>query len=91
MHFREIAQLTHQVFSLEDIINGAFQPGKNDWGKIVEIDNTAEIAKVFKKCKTKMICFADRDNMTDDEVISAERRLEALFEEVFPEKSMFEK
>ena len=37
-----------------------------------------------------MICLSDRDDMTEEEVDTANRNLEICFEQIFPQMSMFE-
>lgn len=88
---RDISQITHQIFSIEDILSGNFEPGKNNWGKCVNIENTDQIKAIYQDMNQKMICLVDRDNMSDLEITAVNNRLTLLFERIFPEKSSFER
>lgn len=88
---RDIHQLTHQIYSIEDILSGSFVPAKNDWGTIVQIENMDAIRWTYESKRHKMICFSDRDNMTEEEVASVNSQLTTFFEGVFPKVSAFEK
>jgi hypothetical protein len=88
---RDIRQITHQIYSIEDILNGNFIPTRNDWGNIVQIENLDAIRWAYESRQHKMICFSDRDNMTEEEVASVNSQLTAFFEGVFPKVSAFEK
>lgn len=88
---RDIHQITHQIFSIEDILSGNFEPGRNNWGYCVSIEDTDWIEAVYRNMDKKMICLIDRDDMSDAEIASVNERLVSLFERIFPEKSSFEK
>ncbi len=88
---RDFHQITHQIFSIEDILQGNFEPAKANWGACVAIENIWEIANVYQSKKVKMICLFDRDNLTSEEVDRIDRELIALYEGIFPNKSQFEK
>lgn len=88
---RDIHQITHQIYSIEDILSGNFVPEKNNWGNIVSIENIGAIRWVYESRAYKMICLSDRDNMTTDEIESVNRDLAVFFEEVFPATCDFEK
>lgn len=88
---RDIHQITHQIYSIEDILNGHFVPEKNDWGTIILIENTGAIRWAYESGAYKMICLADRDNMTAEEVEDANRSLIELYEQIFPKTCAFEK
>ncbi|MCI5480696.1 MAG: stealth family protein [Lachnospiraceae bacterium] len=88
---RDITQITHQIFSIEDILSGNFEPGKNNWGICVNIEDTERIKEEYKTKYRKMICLFDKDNMSDAEISSVDKGLVHLFEQIFPEKSGFEK
>ena len=88
---RSIHQITHQIFSIEDILNGNFEPERFNWGQCVLIENTAQIEAIYRAKNQKMICLADRDNMSGAEIASVNERLVCLFEQFFPERSSFEK
>lgn len=88
---REIHQITHQIYSIEDILNGNFEPEKPDWGTCVMIDDIQGIAQAYRSGQGKMICLFDRDNLTATEVIETDKKLTELFEGLFPDKSSFEK
>ena len=88
--FRDIHQLTHQIYSAEDILAGDFVPERNDWGGIVSIEDIEAIRRSYAGRMNKMICLSDRDDMTEEEVDTANRNLEICFEQIFPQMSMFE-
>ena len=88
---RDISQITHQIFSIEDILSGNFEPARNNWGHCVNIEDTDQIEVVYRAKNQKMICLVDRDNMSDVEIASVNDRLIHLFECIFHEKSSFEK
>ena len=88
---RNIHQITHQIFSIEDILNGNFEPERFNWGQCVLIENTAQIEAIYRAKNQKMICLADRDNMSGAEIASVNEQLVGLFEQFFPERSSFEK
>ena len=87
--FRDIHQITHQLFSIEDIINGRFEPSVNDWGVNIGIEDSNTIDKVLTNRQTKMFCLFD-GNYDDEIVRQINRNLEEVFEKHFPEKSSFE-
>lgn len=87
---RDIHQLTHQIYSIEDILNGNFVPAPSDWGTIVNIEDIAAIRSTYGSRRYKMLCLSDRDNMTENEVISVNSQIATLFEEIFPKSSDFE-
>lgn len=88
--FRDIHQITHQIFSIEDILNGNFEPSISDWGKCIPIDSPQQIIDAYKSRKTKMICLCDRDNLSKEEIHAINEALRDSFEQFFPEKSVFE-
>lgn len=88
---RDIHQITHQIYSIEAILSGQFVPEKNDWGSIVLIENTGAIRWAYESRAYKMICLADRDDMTPEEVDTVNRSLTELYEQIFPNASAFEK
>lgn len=88
---RDIHQLTHQIYSIEDILQGNFVPARNDWGTIVNIENVDAIQWAYESRQYKMICLSDRDNMTEEEVVSVNNQLTSFFEEIFQKVSAFEK
>ena len=88
---RDIHQVTHQIYSMEDILSGNFVPEKNDWGTIVLIENATAIRRAYESRRYKMICLSDRDNMTHDEVELVNQHLKSLFEQIFPKACTFEK
>lgn len=88
---RDIHQITHQIYSIEDILSGNFVPEKNDWGTIILIENMGALRWAYESRANKMICLADRDNVTPEEVESINRSLTELFEQIFPKISVFEK
>lgn len=87
---RDIHQITHQIYSIEDILQGNFVPARNDWGTIVNIENMEAIRWAYESRQHKMIGLSDRDNMTTEEVDSVNRQLIALFDGIFPKVSAFE-
>lgn len=87
---REFHQITHQIFSIEDILHGNFEPSQADWGTCLAIDNIPGIAAAYQTRSNKMICLFDRDNLTDAELEHIDQQLISLFEDIFPEKSDFE-
>lgn len=87
---RDIHQITHQIFSIEDILNGNFEPSEADWGTCIAIDDILGISSAYQTGKGKMICLFDRDNLSEEEVIRIDRQLVQLFEGIFSEKSCFE-
>lgn len=88
---RDFHQITHQIFSIEDILQGNFEPAKPDWGTCVAIENTQEISNVYRNQQVKMICLFDRDNLTSDEIKRIDAELIEFYDTVFPNKSEFEK
>lgn len=88
---RDIHQITHQIFSIEDILNGNFEPEKDDWGYCVRIEDIDQIEIVYRNKSKKMICLFDRDNMSASEIVSINEQLTKLYERIFPKKSLFEK
>ncbi len=87
---RDIHQITHQIFSIEDILNGNFEPSRPDWGQCILIDDIPAIRKAYESRTGKMICLFDRDNLSEEEVERIDGELTALFESIFPKRSAFE-
>lgn len=87
---RDIHQITHQIYSVEDILQGNFVPVGNDWGTVVNIEDLEALRRAYESRRHKMICFSDRDNMTAEEVDAVNRQLIALFDGIFPKVSAFE-
>ena len=67
-----------------------FYPEKNDWGNIVPIEDIKTIQHIYEGKKYKMICLADRDDLTLEEMEDTNRKLIDMFEKFFPEASEFE-
>ena len=88
--FRDIHQLTHQLFSIEDIISGNYIPCKDDWGCNIFLENAQRISEAYEKQDKKMICLFDRDNYSDRETDDINNKLKNTFEQFLHEKSMFE-
>lgn len=88
--FRNINQITHQIFSIEDILNGNFYPIKEEWGDCIALENTVEIRNAYKYRKKKMICLFDRDDFTEEEIKLINQETMAVFQEFMPQKSLFE-
>lgn len=88
--FRDIHQITHQIFSIEDILNGNFEPSVSDWGRCILIDSSQQIVDAYKSRKTKMICLFDRDDMSKEEIDKTNKVLRDSFEQLLSEKSSFE-
>ena len=89
--FRNIHQITHQVFSIEDIISGNFIPSEDNWGTNIMFDDTDGIFAAYKNQTKKMICLFDRDNYTEEEINNININLRAVFDKFLPDKSMFER
>ncbi len=88
---REIHQITHQICSIEDILNGNFEPSRPDWGQCIAIDNIMAIKEAYTTRSGKMICLFDRDNLTVEQVEKIDNELITLYDEIFPRKSSFER
>lgn len=88
---RDFHQITHQIFSIEDILQGNFEPAKPDWGACVAIDSIQEIYDLYRNKQVKMICLFDRDNLTSDEIKRIDAELIECYEAIFHNKSGFEK
>ncbi len=86
---RDIHQLTHQIFSVEDIISGRFEPSKLDWGSNIAVEDTEGLRNAFINKETKMICLFD-GNYDDELARKINDELEKVFEEFLPNKSSFE-
>lgn len=88
---RHVSQITHQIFSIEDILRGEFEPGADDWGVCVNIEDGQTIRDVYMRKAYKMICLSDRDNMTQQEIDTTEENLTRILGEWFPHRSCFER
>jgi hypothetical protein len=88
---RDFHQITHQIFSIEDILQGNFEPSKADWGTCLAIDDFIGIAGAFSTGRGKMICLFDRDNIMNEERETIDKRLTELFDGIFPNQSAFER
>lgn len=88
---RDIRQITHQIYSIEDILNGNFEPCEADWGTLLAIDDIQGIRAAYQMQQTKMICLFDRDNLTNEEIDKIDQELIALFGRILPTPSSFEK
>ncbi len=88
---RDIHQITHQIFSIEDILSGNFEPSKSDWGQCIAIEDLQSIKKAYENHYSKMICLFDRDNLTPEEVVNIDTELIGVFNSIFQKKSAFEK
>lgn len=89
--FRNINQITHQIFSIEDILNGNFYPIADEWGSCVAIEDTKALKNAYKSRKKKMVCLFDRDNFTEEEIVTVNKKMVSVFEEFLFSKSEFEK
>lgn len=87
---RDIHQLAHQLFSVEDIINGNFEPSANDWGAQLNIENTDGIKTVLQSKRYKMFCLFDTNYDDVATINRIDADLKGVFEARFPNKSSFE-
>ncbi len=88
--FRDIHQITHQLFSIEDMLNGHFEPSRCDWGTCLKINDYGKIAEAYESGATKMICLFDGGNYTEEEIETINEGLVKTFTRFLPDKSSFE-
>lgn len=88
--FRNFSGVNHWLARYWQICEGDFNPRKT-LGKsfVVTIDNCEEVAQVIKGQKEQMICI--NEDCTPEEFEKIKLVINKAFEELFPEKSSFEK
>ena len=88
--FRSDSNVNHWVFKDWQLATGQFYPRSPRFGKMFLKKIDDEIIETVKKKKYKMVCINDVD-CTDDEFIKSKKMIIDAFDELFPEKSSFEK
>lgn len=90
--FRTYTDMTHLLFTVENLISGNFAPVKvSHFGEIIDMKNFEGISHLFFSQERRMVCFTDSNAYTDEDEICINRTLNEMFEKVFPQKSIFER
>lgn len=87
--FRTQMDVSQWVFKYWQLVSGSFYPQWINYSKFIEIYNTEEIRKVLKQKKTKQICLNDCESINDIKLLKD--KIIGIFQEVFPEKSSYER
>lgn len=92
--FRTSQDIMHQIFTGYELVNGTFNPIKNDYyGKMigVEPNEIAIISDVVKNKKYKSLCINDCEKISDEMFITARTQLQSIMQNEFNKKSEYEK
>lgn len=92
--FRTPTDVMHQIFQLWEMCEGDFEPVERDhYGNppVSLIEHLSKIEKDFKNHTKMMICVNDHEGINDQLFHVLSLKLKDMFEELFPEKSSFEK
>ena len=88
--FRSKQDITIYLVRYFQNLEGWFSPRKSNFGKHYVIsDCNDKMIKDIKKKKHKMICINDDENIADFE--KTKKEINQAFNEILPEKSLFEK
>lgn len=88
--FRNNENLNHWIFKNWQLVSGKFLPRSSSIGKMYFKKIDDEIIKTIENKKYKIVCINDVE-CTDEEFIEQKQKLINAFENIFPEKSSFEK
>lgn len=89
--FRSTSDITIWLIRYYSLVNGTFSVRSPRVGKIYDVlDNFAEIKKDIEKGKHKMIVINDNSKISDTQFQILSETLRHLFQEKFPQKSLFE-
>lgn len=88
--FRSSADINQFVFKFWQLLSGNFEPyNKKHCGRALSAGrNTEEICQMIQKRGCKLLCINDSDVKDFTET---QQKINAAFEKVFPEKSIYEK
>ena len=87
--FRDKKCVTHWVMKNWRFCEGQFEPRSIRWGKSYAIGADSAMLQELRKQKYYAVCLNDCDSNLDFEL--HQDQLKAVFEEILPEKSSFEK
>ncbi len=88
--FRNILDVNQWLIEDWQIASGKFCPRNVNIGKLFMIsDSNQDMLDAIKKRKYKMICLNDDENIQDFDQVKMD--IQKAFEEILPDKSMFEK
>lgn len=91
---RSSDDIMHQAVQLWEMFHGSFEPvGKNYYGTLflLSIRIIGVVEKEMLENKKRMICVNDHELINKEDFEIIRRRLEAAFQNKFPQKSCFEK
>lgn len=91
--FRTSSDITTQIFTMYDIIQGNFIPvPKDHYGKAFHSLSTEahEVAEAIRTQKYKMICYNDSVDVTSNNFAEIKTIIGAAWDSLLPEKSSFE-
>lgn len=89
--FRDKEDISHYIFRIENLLSGNFAPrNRMKMGCMYHIGkNEEKLYQAIRSKSHKMICIADE--VSDEMFEKAKNTLLNIFEEMLPEKSMYEK
>ncbi|MBM7635983.1 stealth family protein [Streptococcus saliviloxodontae] len=88
--FRNLNDISHWFVRYWQLSKGQFKPRSIHFGKMYGIEEEIEkIEQNMKSSRHKLVCLEDGESVLDFK--SSKEKIVKLFEEVFPEKSKFER
>lgn len=92
--FRTAFDLSHQLFLLWELLHGQFEPVEMDYyGKFynINVKNADTIMQNITNQTHSILCINDNDHCSHKDYLMLKEQLNMTFEQVFPDKSSFEK
>ena len=86
--FRSPLDVNQWLIKYWQIVSGEFYPRNLNLGKHYYISNTKQLEKDLKNKRTKLVCLAENDEMTD--ISQLKQEVINIFQQVYPNKSSFE-
>ena len=87
--FRSKQDINQWVFKYWQVVSGSFFPQKYSYGKSYSIEDVEIWSQMLRQKRTKLICI--NDNGWNDEKGQLKKRVVGAFQEVFSQKSSFER
>lgn len=88
-HFRSKLDINQWVFKYWQLVSGNFAPQRMSFGKYFFVNDVEGIRKMLFQNKTKLICVNDNESISD--IRELKEQIVGIFQEVFPQKSSYER
>lgn len=92
--FRQAQDISHLVYTIQDIADGAYVPMNKTYYGFPYFNipsNLDDLLDDISQCKSKVVCIEDSNLITSENFEKLKTSINRVFEEKFPQKSVFEK